>query len=194
MKNLHVLFCILIMMMFIGCGSSPSSTPDSGSRASASGTQVNNPQWLDETPPRDAFHGVGYIRLQDEGAALRAATRLARQDVAEQLSQLVQGMMTNYYREAGTLNNPTAIRHIEEVSRIVWNVDLSNAFVINRTPMPNNTWWVRVSLLKSDARNTIVEIFDNEADRYSTWLRDEAVRMLDNELNRSQSRPTPRTE
>jgi len=201
MKNLHVLFCVLIIvMMFAGCRSSPSSSPASSSSsasessAPAVGTQMNVPAWIDESPPRDAFWGVGYIRLQDESAGLRAASRLARQDIAEQLSQLVQGMMTNYYREAGGLNNPTAMRHIEEISRFVWNADLSNAIIINRTPMPNGTWWVRASLLKTDARDTIVDILDNEASRYATWRRDEALRMLDAELARSQSTPTPRTE
>jgi hypothetical protein len=187
MKKLNVLFFVLIIAVFaVGCGSTPGST--------TGGSRINAPNWLDETTPRDAFWGIGYIRLQDESAGLRAATRLARQDVAEQLSQLVQGMMTNYYREAGGLTNPTAVRHIEEISRFVWNADLSNAAVINRTPMPNGTWWVRVSLLKSDARSTIVNVLDNEASRYAGWRRDEALRMLDNELNRTQSQPTPRTE
>jgi len=193
MKKLNVLFTALIIMaLVVGCGSSPASS--SSRSASAAGAQVNVPDWLSDPPPRDAFEGIGYIRLQDESAGLRAATRLARQDIAEQLSTLVQGMMTNYYREAGTLNNPLAGRHIEEVSRFVWDADISNALVTNRTLMPNGTWWVRTSLLKTDARNTIVEILENDATLILEGKLNEALRILDAELARSQSRPTPRTE
>lgn len=200
MKKLHVIITMLIVItLFTGCGSAPATaggrqeSAPATTTAPAAATQSNVPSWLDELPTADAFWGIGYIRLQDESAALRTATRLARQDIAEQLSTLVQGMMTNYYREAGGLNDPTAIRHIEEVGRFVWNADVSMAIVNNRT-LVNGAWWVRVGLRKSDARNTIVDILDNEASRYATWRRDEAIRMLDHELARSQSRPTPRTE
>ncbi|MCL2805797.1 MAG: LPP20 family lipoprotein [Treponema sp.] len=182
MKKLYVLFiAILAVALVFGCASTPSAP------------RMDAPEWVDDLPPEDAFWGIGIAKLQNESLARDTAISRARRDVAAQMSTLVQSMLTDYAREAGTLNNSASIQSIERVTQELVNVNLSGAIPNAQKRMPDGTWWVRVALLKADANRVVNEVFDNEAARYADFRAAEASRMMQDRIAQTESRPTPRS-
>jgi hypothetical protein len=173
-------------VLLAGCGSTPASPPPP--------PPLNAPEWVEELPPEDAFWGIGIARLQNESLAQQTATSRARRDVAGQLQILVQGMLTDYAREAGTVNDSTSIQFIESVGRDLVNATLAGAAPNARKRMPDGTWWVRVSIAKADAKKVVNDVIDNEAARFAEFKAQEALKMLDQQLAATQSKPSPRSE
>jgi len=183
MKKLNVLFIavmVMVMALAVSCGSS------GGSTAAVNPTA---PDWVDEMPPEDAFWGIGIAKLQNESLAKSTATARARRDVASQLSVLVQGMLTDYAKESGTINNSTSLQAIESIGREVVNANLSGASANAQKRMPDGTWWVRVSLKKADAKGAVSDVIENEASRYADFKAQEALKMLDAQLDKTSSTP-----
>ncbi|GHV81464.1 hypothetical protein AGMMS49991_00220 [Spirochaetia bacterium] len=144
-----VLFAAAALVM--SCGSSPKS-------------QVTDvPEWLDELAPADAIWGIGNAKLQNDNLARQAASSRARREIAVQISGQVQGMLTDYDREAGTLDNSTSLQLVENVGRELVNQQLSGTTPNVQKRTADGTWWVRVSLSKADARNIINDVIENEA-------------------------------
>ena len=182
LNKFGVLFAaLMIAALVMGCGSQ-------------SAAKTNAPEWADDLPPEDAIWGIGIAKLQNQSLGLETATTRAQRDVARQLSVLVQGMLTDYAREAGTLNNSSSIQFIESVGRNLVNANLSGATPNARKLMPDGTWWVRVSLKKADAKKVINDTYDNEAARYAEFKAGEALKMMDANLAKFQSMPSPRSE
>jgi hypothetical protein len=168
----------------MGCASAPAAS------ASAVLPASPTPDWYEEIAPVDVFWGIGEAKLQDPSQAPAVATLRAQRDVAGQLGTLVQSLLTDYYRQAGLINDPAAIQHIESITRGVINQDLSGATVNKRARMTDGASFIRVSLSKSDAVRVINNVADNEAARYADFKRQEALKMLDAEIARTQSKPT----
>jgi hypothetical protein len=186
MKKPNVLIMAAIISgLVLGCASPP---------PPVAAPPMDAPEWVDELPPEDAFWGIGIAKLQNEGLAQQTANSRARRDVAGQLSVLVQGMLTDYAREAGTLNDSTSIQFIESVGRDLINANLSGAAPNARKRMPDGTWWVRVALNKADAQKAVNDVVDNEAARFADFKAQEALKMLDQKLADADIKPTPRSE
>ena len=185
-KSLIFIAALAILAISAGCASNRGVQPS---------VQVpTGPAWVDEVPPEDVFYGIGIANLQNQNLAMQTAIARARRDVASQLSVLVQGMLIDYAREAGTYENSTSIQFIENVTRELVNANLSGASPDRRSQMNDKTWWVRVVLYKADAKKAINDVVDNEASRYAEFKADEALRMLDAQIDRAQSKPNPRSE
>jgi hypothetical protein len=155
---------------------------------------VPTPPWFADIPPEDAFWGIGFIKMTNPTLAMQTATQLAQRDVAQQLGTLVQGMLTNYAREAGTLSNPSSIRAVEDITKSVVNTNLSGALPNARVQTADGTWWVRVSLQKADAKRAVNDVVESEAARFADFKAHEALKMLDAEVNKTQSKPLVVTE
>jgi hypothetical protein len=184
MKKHYLLFAAVVSVSLVmGCGSSP-----------VSSAQANVPEWVDELPPNDYFWGIGFAKLQNESLGRETATSRARRNVAAQLGTLVQSMLTDYAREAGTLQNSTSIQFIESVTRNVVDMNVSGAVPNAKKRMSDGTWWVRVALKKADAQKLASDIIENEASMYAEFKAQEALRMLDYQIGQAQSVPTPRSE
>ena len=191
MKKHYFLFAAVIslsLIMLMGCFTT---TPAASSTSSAN---ANVPDWIDELPPSDEFWGIGLATLQNVSLARDTATSRARRDVAAQLSTLVQSMLTDYAREAGTLQNTTSIQFIESVTRNIIDMNISGASPNKQTRMSDGTWWVRVALKKAEAQKMASDVIENEASMYAEFKAQEALRMLDYQIGQTQSRPTPRSE
>jgi len=185
MKRFFVLFiALLIAALGAGC----SSTPVSQSSAVVS----NLPEWFNDSPHEDVFWGIGIAKLQNDGLGLETAASRARRDVAATINALVQAMLTDYAREAGLINDSSSIQSIERIGRDIINTNLSGATPNARTRMQDGTWYVRVVLRKADAKQVIMDVFDNEAARYADFKAQEALKMLDAQLEKSQVRSTGR--
>ena len=196
MKKISFLIIVLILLaMTSGCKSSPE-TQTSGPQAVApqQGTNLNSPNWLNELPKDGEHWGIGFAKLQNESLAMRTATSRARRDIAEQISLQVQGLLIDYANEAGTLNNSRSIQKIETIGKDLVDMTLSGASPNARTQMGDGTWWVRVALSKEDAMRDISRIVNHEMADYAEFRADQALRMLNFEIKKSRTVPTPRGE
>jgi hypothetical protein len=186
MKKINVLFIAMAVMAIAACTSTP---PEQQTVGIAS----NAPAWTGEIAPEDAFWGIGLARLQNQSLGLQTATSRARRDIAEQVSVLVQGMLTDYANESGLSNNPRSTVSIENIGRDIINLQLSGAQPNAREQMPDGTWWVRVAYRKADTIRDVNNIVNHEMADFAEFQAERALRMLDTQLDRSQSRPTPRS-
>jgi len=184
LNKFSVLFAVVMAAALTGCAS----------QSQPAAARMNAPEWVDELPPEDAFWGIGIAKLQNESLGLETATTRAQRDVARQLNVLVQGMLNDYAREAGTLNNSTSIQFIENVGRNIVNANLSGATPNARKRMPDGTWWVRVSIKKAAAQKAITDVINNEAASYAEFKANDALKRLDSVLANTQSKPEPRSE
>jgi len=173
-------FAVMIAALVMGCGSSAA--------------RGNEPVWVDDLPEDDVFWGIGIAKLEDKSLGLETATARAQRDVARQISVLVQGMLTDAARAAGTLNNPNTSQFIQSVGRNLVNANLTGASPNARKLMPDGTWWVRVSLRKSEAKKVINDVYDSEAARFAEFKAKEGLKEMDAEIAKYKSKPVPRSE
>ena len=182
MRKFSVLFATLLVVALAGCASS------AASQAAPASTV---PDWMEETAPQDVFWGVGFSKLQNESLAMETATTNAQRDVARQISASVQALLTNYANESGLQGNSRSIQAIENISKNLVNMNLSGATVDKRKRMPDGTWYVRVSVMKGDAQRAVNSMVNNEMADFAEFKADQALRMLDIELAKVQSKPVP---
>jgi hypothetical protein len=185
MKKFSILLVCLVAVFAAGCNSVP---PD---------TRVddpNVPEWLNDFPPEDALWGIGSAKQSTDNLSMTAAEARARQNIANQLSVEVQGMITDYARDAGTVNDQTSLALVESVSRQVTNANLSGVTPLKRWKSPNGTWWYLLQLKKADAARAAADIIDSEAARYSEFKTMEALKLMDAQLAKKNDKPVPVTE
>ena len=189
-NSVWLIAAFIAAVVVAGCGSSAPAVKETATAQEAAPTV---PDWLEDIPPRDALWGIGFIKLADETQAMQVATQVAQRAVAEQLGVLVQGMLNNYALTAGTANQESSVRAIENITRTLVNTSLSGATPNARKRMPDGTWWVRVSLQKADAKNAVTNIVDNQAAQFAEFKMRDALKNLDAELDKSQPKPLVRS-
>jgi hypothetical protein len=186
MKRIGILFLALPLLFILACGSSPAPAPAS---ASAPSYDPNLPEWFDDLMPEDELWAIGSARLQNDNLARQAAASRARRELATMISVQAQSMLTDYAREAGTLNNSTSLQLVENVGRDLVNQNLSGAVPNKQTRTPDGTWWVRVALKKADANKLVNNVVENDASRYADFKAQEALKMLDANLDKLSGKP-----
>lgn len=77
----------------------------------------------------DAIYGVGSSSLSNQDNARRRAIASAREDIAFQMSAVIQAAMINYYQEAGVDGGSQVIEFSEDVSRQVTDTVLEGTRV-----------------------------------------------------------------
>jgi len=179
-KALGVLIALTMIMLMAGCASKPSQI-----------SGIAAPDWAADLPPAGEFWGIGIAKLQNEGLARETATARARRDVAAQVNVLVQGFLEDYAKESGTLSNTTSIQSVERLGRELIDMNLTGATPNNQARMSDGTWWVRVSITKTDVQRQIDAILETEASLYADFKREEASKLLDSRLEQTRSMPTP---
>ena len=178
MKKICLLFTVvMIAALFGGCATQKAAVPE----------------WLDALAPQDEFWGIGFAKMQNEGLARETAQTRARRDIAAQLSVMAQSMLTDYAKESGTLNNTASIQSIERIAQELININLAGAVPSAQKRMDDGTWWIRVSMKKSDAEKVVNDVFTTEASRYADFKAAEAAKMLHERIDQTQSKPTPRS-
>ena len=95
-------------------------------------------------------------------------------------------MFTDYMRDAGTVGSQTALSLQEDVSRQITSMQLNGARPLKRWKAPDNTWWYLLEYKISDAKAAMASVFDSEAARYTEFKAEEALRMLDAQLAKSE--------
>jgi hypothetical protein len=140
--------------------------------------------------PEDAIVGIGSANNSTDQMSLQMADARARQDIAFQLSAQVQAMITDYARQAGTIDETTALQLSETVGRQLANTTLTGARPEKREKSPDGTWWVMVTYNKADAAKIAGGLIDSEAARYAEFKAMEATKLMDAQLEKAALKPT----
>jgi len=185
------IFAVLILALAIfafSCSSSPASP--------AGVSDPTMPPWVNEQPPEDMLWGIGVSSNAQQQMRLTMADSGARQDIARQLQTLAQGMVTDYSREAGGINNTAAMQFQETVSRQIAQATLTGAVRdVMWTTADGKTLWMRLKMSKADAAKTAADqaqkAIESEAARYAEFKAMDALKMMDQQLEKNPTSPQP---
>jgi hypothetical protein len=187
-KALSAGLVLVLALLAAGCGSAPP--------APQQVSDSNMPPWINEQAPEDMLWGIGVASNASQSLRLTMADADARADIARQLQTLAQGMVTNYQREAGGINNTAALGFQESISRQLAQATLTGAVRdMNWTTSDGKTLWVRVRLAKVDAARSVAsevdKVVESEASRYAEFKAMDSLKMMDTELDKYSSKPAP---
>jgi hypothetical protein len=184
MKRLIPALLILIAALLVfGCASKPQS---GGS---------NMPDFVLNPPVQDdVLYGIGSAKQASDQMSITMADSRARQSISFQIRTNVQAMITDYARQSGTQDNNVALEFAEVVGRQLVNAELSGAKVIKREKMKDGTFWVLMSYDKIAAAQSAAMIIENETSRYAEFKAMEALRLMDYQLSRTDTKPEPVTQ
>jgi hypothetical protein len=182
-KAIAVLF--IAALVFAGCASKPPTVSDS-----------DMPPWINEQPPEGVLWGIGVSSNALQNMRRVMADSAARADLARQLQVLAQGMVTDYAREAGGIDNTAVMLFQESVTRQIAQANLQGAVHdISWTTPDNKTLWTRLKLSKEDASKTAAEqaqrAIESEAARYAEFKAMDALKMMDQQLEKNSTSPQP---
>jgi hypothetical protein len=172
---------LVLALLIAGCGGSP---------APQRIDDPNIPDWINDFAPEDVLWGIGTAKQSSDSMSMTAAEARARTGVARELNTRVEAMFTDYMRDAGTVGSQTALSLQEDVSRQITSMQLNGARPIRRWKGPDGAWWYLVEYRISDAKAAMSAVFDSEAARFAEFKADEALRMLDAQLAKSE-KPVP---
>ncbi|MDR2049243.1 MAG: hypothetical protein LBP69_07285 [Treponema sp.] len=176
---------MLAVLVFSGCASKPPAVSD-----------PDMPPWINEQPPEGVLWGIGVSSNVQQNLRLTMADSAARQDLARQLQVLAQGMVTDYAREAGGIDNTAAMQFQESVSRQIAQANLQGAVRdLVWTTSDKKTLWIRLKLSKEDAARTAAaeaqKAIESEAARYAEFKAMDALKMMDQQLEKNSTSPQP---
>jgi hypothetical protein len=187
MKKIFPLIAVLFLAFSaFGCKSQP---------ASGEPAQVVLPPWINETPPEDALWGIGNAKQSSAQMSMTMAETRARADISRQLNTIVEGMITDYTRDAnmGT-SNQASLGLQESINRQLSQAQLAGSRRDQLWTAPDGTFWARVVYSKADAAkfasDSVKNVVDNEAARYAEFKAMEAAKMMDEQLSKYKSDPS----
>jgi hypothetical protein len=157
-----------------------------GCASGAKNKDADTPPWLNDLPPEGYVWGIGIAKQSSDQFSMTTAEARARTSIARQLETTVQAMFVDYSRDSGTVDSQSALSLQEDVQRQITNMKLTNAQPKERWKAPDGTWWVLIEYNKADAKNEVAAIIDNEAARFAEFKKDEALRMLDDQLKKNE--------
>ena len=189
------LLAALFALVLGACKSAPTSGTASRETVPAGITDPSMPPWINDTPPEGELWGIGYADNALMNMRMTVADSRARQDLARQISTLAQGMVVDHARQSGGIADTTVLQFQEEVSRQLTDAKLTGAVPNHRWDTPDHkSLWVRVKLSKEEAAGNIQKAVDSEAARYAEFKAMEALKMLDQQLEKNPQSPRPVTE
>jgi hypothetical protein len=178
-KAFSILLVLSLAFMVVGCKSTPP--------AVSGGSPSNAPDWWNEIrPPEDVLWGDGMAKQSNPSMSMTTAESRARVSIARQLNTMVQAMFVDYNLDAGNVNNLASTTLQENVSRQITNMNVSGAVPIKRSEAPDGTYYYRLELKKSDAKNAVASLLRNEEATYAQFKTQQALQYLDAQLANNQ--------
>jgi hypothetical protein len=185
-KSVSALMVLTLLgLSIVGCASPPAAAAPVDQARS----DPNMPDWLNDFPPEDAMWGIGSARQSSDNLSMTMAENRARVSIAQQLNSMVQNMITDYARDAGTSGSQANLSLQESVSRSLAEAKLTGAKAIKRWKGPDGTWWYLVEYNKADAAKQGSEIYESEAAQYAEFKANNALEMMDAQLANNKAKP-----
>ena len=178
MKKAFIAVLVVLLAIFaFGCKST-------GEKRMAE--DPNIPSFVSNPPTDDKFiFGVGSAKMTSTSLALQAADARARTDISNKLNTEVQAMIIDYSRTAGTeTNQTTALTFYESISRQLTEAKLRNVEVVKREQTADGSYWTLARISKEDAAQVAADVIESEASRYAEFKAMEALKMMDQQLNK----------
>jgi hypothetical protein len=149
------------------------------------------PSFVANPPTSDDFiYGTGSAKMNNPSQSMQAADARARTELAARLSVQVQAMIVDYNRTAGTENDQASLSFYESVSRQLTNATLTGAEPIQREQTRDGSYWTLMRMSKADAArqaaDAINDVYENEASRYAEFKAMDALKMMEDQLNRGE--------
>jgi hypothetical protein len=150
------LFIAAVMALALaGCGSAP---------VPSQAAEPDRPEWV-ENPPQDEelIFGMGSAVSSNESRGWKLATNRARSEISYQLTTIVEGMQTDYQRQAGTDGAETGLEFFEDVNRQLTANVLSGAKVVKRGVGKDGKYYVLTSYPVSAVKDSIGSMAETAA-------------------------------
>jgi hypothetical protein len=205
LKKKLLLAAALLAMLFAAlllgaCKSTAKSKTEAASETGATTvpagiTDPSMPPWINDMPPDGELWGIGYADSVLMNLRMTMADSRARQDLARQIETLARGMVVDYSRQGGGIADTTVLQFQEAVSRQIAEAKLTGAVTNQRWDTSDHkALWVRVKIGKDDAAASIQKAIDSEAACYAEFKAMEALKMMDQQLEKNRPLPLPVTE
>jgi len=175
MKKISLILLVLVIgFALAGCASKQ---PTVGSASDV-------PPWLNDIAPDDVIWGIGQAKQSSVSMSMTIAESRARAGIARELQTKVQQMIEDYNMDAGNAKNQANASMQQNIMRQVVNIDVSGARIVQRWQGRDGTWWFKAEMKKADARKNVASILGNEEAAYSQFKAQEALKMLDAQLDK----------
>jgi hypothetical protein len=179
---MYMLIPLVLVVLVLGC--------KSYAKTQTATLNPNLPDFvMNPIQQEDVLYGIGSAKLSTLNQSMTIAEARARQSLAFQLSTNVQAMITDYARDAGTVNNTASLQLAEQVGRQLTQTTLTGAIPVKREQTPDGTFWVLVSLNKDEAARAAAGVIDNEAARYAEFKAMDALKLMDQQLSKTTTLP-----
>ena len=119
------------------------------SSRSGSTEQTNSdfPEWFTDRETSDEYYyGIGMAKKQNPSLCLKVATSRARDDVAAQISTIVESMIEDVMEESGIGKNAQSIEFSSSISKQIVSKTLEGSSVDKTQMAKDGTYFVRVKL------------------------------------------------
>jgi len=184
LNKFSVLFGAVMIAALTGCGSKPAAVPATAP-APASAVQsgaVDTPPWLNDFPPDGVYWGIGTAKVGDTSMSMTFAESRARSSIARQVKMTAQSLLTDLRNASGSIGNQSTAADQMIIDRQITDEQLTGARPIKRWVAPDGTWWYLVEYKKSDAKQKIASIFNNQEAAFAQFKAQQALQMLDVQL------------
>ena len=158
-KSLIVIMALLIVIAFLGCGSSPkkgapASTSTSSSERNIPGSFPEFVKKAIRNAPEDALIGIGTAKLASLSQSRTVAATRGRAEISRQLNTMVQDMVRDY--QASSEVDPAAALSFQENMTVALSKStLTGSQVVEEDRDGDGNVWVVILLEKGNIANEI---------------------------------------
>jgi hypothetical protein len=133
--------------------------------------------------------GIGSAKMSNVQNAITAAEARARQSIALTMNTAVQGMITDYAKEAGLNDSNATTAFFENVSRQLVDTRLVGAKVQQRVQTKDGAMWVLMTYNAADAIALMKQAADVAAAQEATFQAFDGVSRMEEALKAQKVRP-----
>jgi len=180
-KAYIVVFIFVLVFSVLGCKSAGEKRLESN---------PNVASFVSDPPTdKDYIFGIGSAKLANVNQSLQGADSRARGDIATKIKVEVESMIIDYSRTAGTENNQAALMFYESISRQMTEATLIGVEVAKREQTKDGSFWTLMRISKANAALSaaaaVNDVYENEAARYAEFKAMDALKMMEDRLNRN---------
>jgi hypothetical protein len=158
-KGLLVLYVCLTMLSYFSCASNGSGSVGGTSQSKAGKTTSNSrvPDFVKTAMAdvgEDELIGIGAAKMSSISMSMTTASTRARAAISQQLNTMVKNMVTDYTAEMeGTPES--AVNFQENITVALSQSKLVGSHVVTQDEGSDGTYWVVISMSKSDVAKEI---------------------------------------